>query len=326
MAELTLVEAVTQALGHELRHDPDVVLLGEDIGLNGGVFRATLGLQAEFGENRVRDTPLAENMIVGLSVGMSAMGLKAVAEIQFLGFIYAGLDQLISHASRLRNRTRGRLTCPLVIRTPYGAGIHAPEHHSESTEALFAHIPGLKVVVPSTPAKAYGLLLAAIRDPDPVIFLEPTRIYRLFKQNVPDNGQALPLETCFVSKEGTDLTLISWGASLRETLQAAQALNQEGINAEVIDVATIKPLDMETILDSVAKTGRCVIVHEAVKTGGVGAEIAAQLVEQVFSYLKAPVERVTAFDTIVPLARLEYHYLPSVDRIISAAHRTLQYT
>ena len=326
MAELTLVEAVTQALAYELRADPDVILLGEDIGQNGGVFRATQGLQATFGEQRVRDTPLAENMIVGLSVGMSAMGLKAVAEIQFLGFIYAGLDQLISHASRLRNRTQGRLSCPLVIRAPYGAGIHAPEHHSESTEALFAHIPGLKVVIPSTPLKAYGLLLAAIRDPDPVIFLEPTRLYRLFKQNVPDNGVALPLETCFVSKEGSDLTLISWGASLRETLQAAQQLTQEGIEADVIDVATIKPLDLDTIFDSVAKTGRCVIVHEAVKSVGVGAEIAAQLVEHIFPYLRAPIERVTAYDTIVPLARLESYYMPSVERIVTAAHRALQYT
>jgi len=318
MDEITVVEAVTRALAYELKADPSVILLGEDIGKNGGVFRATLGLQEAFGESRVRDTPLAENMIAGLAVGMSAMGLKPVAEIQFMGFIYSALDQIISHASRLRNRTRGRLTCPLVIRTPYGAGIHAPEHHSESTESLFAHIPGLRVVIPSSPLKTYGLLLAAIRDPDPVIFLEPSRIYRLFKQVVPDNGEALPLDTCFINREGSDVTLVSWGACLRETLEAAALLSQEqGIEAEVIDVATIKPLDMETIFDSVGKTGRCVIVHEAVKTLGLGAEIAARLAEEMLLDLAAPIKRVTAYDTIVPLSRLENYYMPSVERIVT---------
>jgi pyruvate dehydrogenase E1 component beta subunit len=325
MDEITLIEAVNRALAWALNTDPDVLLIGEDIGKNGGVFRATLGLQEKFGVNRVRDTPLAENLIAGVSVGMASMGLKPVAEIQFMGFMYAALDQIISHASRLRNRTRGRLTCPLVIRSPYGAGIHAPEHHSESTEALFAHIPGLRVVIPSSPLKAYGLLLAAIRDPDPVIFLEPSRIYRLFKQMVPDDGEALPLDTCFIGREGQDITLVSWGASLRETLEAATCLSQEGIEAEVIDVATIKPLDMQTILQSVAKTGRCVIVHEAVKTVGVGAEIAAQLAEEGLMSLLAPVRRVTGYDTIVPLSRLEHCYIPSVDRIMGAVHEIMAF-
>lgn len=325
MAEICLVEAVNQALAYELAHDKDVVVLGEDIGVNGGVFRATVGLQQRFGQDRVLDSPLAENMLAGMAVGMAAQGLKPVVEIQFLGFIYASLDQIISHASRLRNRTRGRLTCPMVIRAPFGAGIHAPEHHSESIEAVFAHIPGLRVVIPSSPARAYGLLLAAIRDPDPVIFLEPTRIYRLVKQDVPDTGEALPLDVCFVLREGKDVTLVSWGAMMHETLQAADQLKEIGIEAEVIDVATIKPLDMETILHSVEKTGRCVIVHEAVKTCGVGAEIAAQLAEHGLTSLLAPVQRVTAFDTVVPLSRLEYYYMPSIERITAAVHKVMEF-
>lgn len=325
MAELTLIEAVNQALAYELNADPTVVVFGEDVGANGGVFRATAGLQERFGKERVFDTPLAENMIAGLSVGLATQGFKPVAEFQFLGFMYAGLDQIISHASRLRNRTRGRLSCPMVLRAPFGAGIHAPEHHSESTEAIFAHIPGLRVVIPSSPFRAYGLLLAAIRDPDPVVFLEPTRIYRLVKQNVPDTGEALPLDVCFVLREGKDVTLVSWGAMMHETLKAALQLSEMGIEAEVIDVATIKPLDIETILASVEKTGRCVIVHEAVKTCGVGAEIAAQLAEQGLTFLLAPVQRVAAFDTIVPLYRLEGYYLPSEERIIKAVQKTMEY-
>lgn len=326
MAEISLVEAVTQALSYELAHDANVVLFGEDIGANGGVFRATQGLQKQYGKERVFDTPLAENMLAGMAVGMAAEGLKPVVEIQFLGFIYASMDQIISHATRLRNRTQGRLTCPMVIRTPYGAGIHAPEHHSESTEALFAHIPGLRVVIPSTPARAYGLLLAAIRDPDPVIFLEPTRIYRLFKQSVPDNGEALPLDMCFISRAGQDVTLVSWGAMMHETLTAASELEKQGIDCEVIDVATIKPLDMNTILSSVEKTGRCVIVHEAVRTCGVGAEIAAELAEHGLTSLIAPVQRVTGYDTIVPLYRLENDYFPSSERIMKAVHKAMEYT
>lgn len=325
MAEITLVEAVTQALAYEMAVDPSVVLLGEDIGVNGGVFRATVGLLDRFGQDRVMDTPLAESMIAGLAIGMAAQGLKPIPEFQFMGFIYPGLDQILCHAARMRNRTRGRLYCPIVFRAPYGGGIRAPEHHSESTEALFAHIPGLRVVIPSTPARAYGLLLAAIRNPDPIVFLEPKRIYRLVKQEVPDNGEALPLDTCFILREGADLTLVSWGAALHETQQAAETLaNDYQIECEVIDVATIKPLDMETILRSVEKTGKLVIVHEAARTCGVGAEIAAQVAELGLMSLQAPIQRVTGYDTVMPYFQLEKQYLPSVKRIINTVQRTME--
>ena len=325
MPEITLVEAVNRALAHEMGADESVVILGEDVGANGGVFRATVGLQARFGPERVFDTPLAESLIAGMSIGLAAQGLKPVAEIQFMGFVYPTLDQLINHATRLRNRTRGRMTCPMVLRTPCGAGIHAPEHHSESTEALFTHIPGLRVVIPSSPTRAYGLLLAAIRDPDPVVFLEPTQIYRLVKQEVADDGEALPLDVCFVLRDGTDVTLVSWGAMLHETLTAADKLAQEGIHAEVIDVATLKPLDMETIFESVTRTGRCVIVHEAARCGGVGAEIAAQLAEEGLLSLLAPIQRVAGYDTIMPLFRLEKQYLPDTGTIIAAVKKTLEF-
>jgi len=323
MAEITLVEAVNQALGYALEHNPDVLLLGEDIGVNGGVFRATAGLQARFGPQRVMDTPLAESGIAGAAIGMAAMGLKPVAEIQFTGFIYPIIDHIINHAGRMRHRTRGRLGCPMVVRAPFGAGIHAPEHHSESPEAMFAHMPGIRVVIPSSPARAYGLLLAAIDDPDPVIFLEPTRLYRLFRQEVADDGAALPLDACFTLRDGSDITLVSWGAMLQETLAAADQLAEEGVSAAVIDVATLKPLDMQTILESVARTGRCVIVHEAPRTAGFGAEIAAGLADAGLYSLAAPVQRVTGFDTVVPLARMEYTYLPSVARIVDAVRKAL---
>lgn len=325
MAEITLLEAINQALAFEMQADDAVLLLGEDIGKNGGVFRATAGLLDRFGAERVRDTPLAESMIAGLSIGMAAMGLKPVAEFQFLGFIYPALNQIINHATRLRNRTRGRLHCPLVFRAPYGCGIHAPEHHSESTEALFAHIPGLRVVMPSTPKQAYGLLLAAIRDPDPVIFMEPARLYRFAKQSVPDTGEALPLDTCFVLRAGTDVTLVTWGSLVRETLSAAEKLSQAGIAAEVIDVATVKPLDMQTILASVEKTGRCMIIHEAPRTGGVGAEIAAQLAERGMLFLTAPVQRLTGYDTVVPYAKQEKKYLPDEERILKAVEKLMEF-
>jgi pyruvate dehydrogenase E1 component beta subunit len=325
MPELTLVEAINRALAHEMAIDPNVVVLGEDVGVNGGVFRATVGLQERFGKHRVLDTPLSETLIAGMSIGMAAEGLKPVAEIQFMGFIYPIIDQILNHATRLRTRTRGRLTCPMVVRTPHGGGIHAPEHHSESTEALFTPIPGLRVVIPSSPARAYGLLLAAIRDPDPVLFLEPARIYRLFRQEVTDNGEALPLDACFVLREGSEVTLVSWGAMIHETLAAAEALSQEGISAEVIDCATLKPLDMETIIESVTKTGRCVIVHEAARSGGVGAEIAAQLSERGLLSLLAPVQRVTGYDTVMPLYRLEKYYIPDPARILAAVKKTLEF-
>ena len=319
-----MVEAINLALHRAMADDPEVVVLGEDVGPNGGVFRAPLELHERFGFRRVMDTPLAETLITGTAVGMAAQGLKPVAEIQFMGFIYAGMEHLISHASRLRSRTRGRLSCPMVIRTPHGAGIHAPEHHGESTEALLAHVPGLRVVIPSSPQRAYGLLLAAIADPDPVIFLEPSRLYRSVRQVVEDDGQPLPLDTCFTLREGSDLTLVSWGAALKEVLEAAGQLAGQGIDCEVIDVATLKPLDTQTLLASVSKTRRCVIVHEAARSYGPGAEIAAVLQEHLFHELHAPVQRVTGFDCVIPYARQEMAYLPDVDSICQAALRTME--
>jgi 2-oxoisovalerate dehydrogenase E1 component subunit beta len=325
MPELTLVDAVNLALARALQEDPDVVVFGEDVGVNGGVFRATNGLQRRFGSERVFDTPLSELLISGLCIGMAAQGLRPVGEIQFLGFLYPCIDQLANHASRLRNRTQGRLTCPMVLRAPHGAGIRAPEHHSEATETMLAHIPGLRVVVPSSPERAYGLLLSAIRDPDPVVFLEPTRIYRSAKGVVEDTGEALPMDIAFIEREGRDITLVSWGAMLKETLQAAAELARTGIEAEVIDLATLKPYDEQTVLASVAKTGRCIIVHEAARTGGFGAEIAAVIAERGLLSLLAPVARVTGYDTIIPLPRLERSYMPSVPRIVAAARKTCEF-
>ncbi len=325
MNDWTMIEAINHALANQMRANENIVIFGEDVGANGGVFRATDGLQTEFGERRVFDTPLAESAIIGMSIGMASQGLIAIAEIQFMGFIYSAIDQILSHAARLRNRTRGRLTCPIVIRAPFGGGIHAPEHHSESTEAMFAHIPGLRVVIPSSPARAYGLLIAAIQDPDPVIFLEPKRIYRDGKQAIDDNGQALPLDSCFVLREGVDITLVSWGAMMKETLEAAKQLAQKGIDAEVIDLATIKPLDIDSIIASVNKTGRCIIVHEAARTCGVGAEIAAQLAEKSITSLLAPIQRVTGYDTVMPMFKNEHFYMPSTQRIIYSAIKTMEY-
>ena len=325
MAEVTLVQAVNQALARAMAEDERVLVLGEDVGADGGVFRATDGLLARFGEGRVLDTPLAEAVIAGLSVGLAAQGFRPVAEIQFTGFIYPAIDQLVNHASRLRTRTRGRLTCPLVLRSPCGGGVRAIEHHSESPEAMFAHVPGLRVVIPSSPRRAYGLLLAAIRDPDPVVFLEPTRLYRALREEVADDGAAAPLDRCFVLREGRDLTLVAWGGAVRDALAAADALAQDGVGAEVIDVATLKPLDAGTILASVAKTGRCVIVQEAALTGGFAGEIAARLAERGLLTLLAPVERVAGYDTVMPLPRLEHLYLPSAGRIVAAARRALAY-
>jgi 2-oxoisovalerate dehydrogenase E1 component beta subunit len=324
MPRITLIEGITMALAWEMEHDDRVVVLGEDVGVNGGVFRATAGLQQRFGADRVMDTPLAEAMIAGMSIGMAAQGMRPVCEIQFMGFIYPTVDQMINHAGRLRNRTRGRLSVPMVLRAPFGGGIHAPEHHSESTEAIFAHMPGIRVVIPSSPRRAYGLLLAAIRDPDPVVFLEPKRIYRLQKQEVEDNGEALPLDTCYILREGDDVTIVTWGAMTFETLKAAEELDKEGISAEVIDLATISPMDLDTILESVEKTGRLVIVHEAARTCGVGAEVAAGVAEKGIWDLKAPIVRVTGYDTVMPLFRLEYEFLPSVARIIDGVKKTFE--
>ena len=323
--EGVLLDAVNLALHYEMASDDTVVVLGEDVATNGGVFRATVGLKDKFGFKRVMDTPLADALITGMAVGMASQGLKPVCEIQFMGFIFPAFEHLFCHAARLRNRTRGRMSCPMVLRAPYGGGIHAPEHHSESTEAIFAHVPGIRVVIPSSPARAYGLLLAAIRDPDPVVFLEPKRIYRAQSERVENDGVALPLDVCFTLRQGHDLTLISWGAMLTETLAAAEQLSQQGIEAEVIDLACIKPIDKSTILDSVEKTGRCVIVCEAAKSGSVAAEISAIIAEEGLTSLMAPVIRVSGHDTVMPLFKLEQQYMPSVDQVVIAANKVMEY-
>lgn len=325
MALVTLIEAVTMAMAHEMAKDSNIVVIGEDVGKNGGVFRATEGLQAKFGEERVIDTPLAEAMIAGLAVGMAAQGMRPVPEIQFMGFVFPAFNQIVTAAARMRNRTRGRLTMPMTIRMPYGGGIHAPEHHSESTEALFAHIPGLKVVIPSNPSRAYGLLLAAMRDPDPVLFLEPKRVYRAVKHEVEDNGEAYPLETCFLDREGSDVTLISWGGMMHETLLAAEEMEKEGVSCEVIDVATVAPMDMETIFESVRKTGRVVIVQEAPKAGAIGSEIAAEIAEHELLSLIAPIERVSGWDTVMPYAKLEGQYMPTVARVVDGVKKVMAF-
>jgi 2-oxoisovalerate dehydrogenase E1 component beta subunit len=326
MPKITMIEAIAMAQAWELEHDPSVVVLGEDVGRSGGVFRATAGLFERFGAERVQDTPLAENMIAGMCVGMSAQGLKPVAEIQFMGFVYPAIDQIVNHMSRLRHRTRGRMNCPVVMRMPHGGGIHAPEHHSEAVESMLAHVPGIRVVCPSSPARAYGLLLAAIRDPDPVMFLEPTRIYRYVKQEVADDGAALPLDVCYILREGEDVTIVTWGAMTVDVLQAAEQLAARGVSAEVIDLATISPIDAETILASVAKTGRLVIVHEAARNCAVGAEIAAIVAEEGLYDLLAPIKRVTGYDTVMPLYRLENEFIPSIARIVDAVQATLEQT
>jgi 2-oxoisovalerate dehydrogenase E1 component beta subunit len=323
MAKLTMIEAINRAHAWEMAHDPTVVVIGEDIGVNGGVFRATAGLQEKFGKDRVQDTPLAEGMIAGMSIGMASQGLRPIAEIQFMGFIYPAMDQIANHMARMRHRTRGRITLPIVIRMPHGGGIHAPEHHSESLEAMLAHHPGLRVVCPSSPARAYGLLLAAIREPDPVMFLEPVRLYRLVRQEVADDGTALPLDLCFRLREGSDVTLVTWGAMTFEVLRVADQLQKDGVSCEVIDLATLSPIDHDTILESVAKTGRLVIVHEAPRNCGIGAEIAAHVAEHGLYDLQAPIQRVTGYDTIMPLFRLEFDYIPSVARITDAVRSTL---
>ncbi len=317
MPKRNMVEAINRGLWEEMERDPTVVILGEDVGREGGVFRVTDGLQAAFGPQRVVDTPLAESGIVGVALGMAIKGLRPVAEIQFEGFVPPALDQVISHVSRIRNRSRGRYTAPMVIRFPYGGGIHAPEHHSDSNEALLAHIPGLKVVIPSTPYDAKGLIVSAIRDPDPVIFMEPKRVYRAIREEVPDGEYTIPIGRARLVREGRDITVICWGAMVREALRAAEMAEREGMMAEVVDLRTVSPMDEETFLSSVQKTHRALIVHEAPRTCGLGAEIVARINEKAILYLEAPVKRVTGFDTVVPLSKLEGHYLPSPERILA---------
>ncbi len=324
MTDVNLAQALNGALDTALGSDDRVVLLGEDIGRTGGVFRITDDLQAKYGDDRVFDTPVAESGIVGAAFGMAVAGMRPVAEIQFMGFSYPAYDQVINHVARIRNRSNHRFTSPLVIRIPYGGGIGAAEHHSESMETIYAHIPGLKVVVPSTPYDARGLLLAAIEDPDPVVFLEPIRLYRAVKEEIPEIYYTVDIGPVKVESEGDDVTLISWGAMMKETRAAARQMRDRGISVEVVDVRTLVPLDRSGIVRSVEKTGRAVIVHEAPLTGGFGAEIAATIQENCLYTLLAPVERVAGDDTVFPLKRSESHYLPSVERIVASAEKTLE--
>ena len=325
MAKLNMVEAINLALGEEMERDSRVVIFGEDVGKEGGVFRVTDGLQKKFGPDRVIDTPLAELGIVAAALGMAVYGLRPIAEIQFDGFLYPCLDQINNHIGRMRNRSRGRFTCPLVIRFPYGGGIHAPEHHSDSPEAILAHIPGIKVVIPSTPYEAKGLLLSAIRDPDPVFFMEPKRIYRAIREEVPEGDYTILLGKARLVQEGKDVTLIAWGAMVREAISAAEKLKEDKINVEIIDLRTISPMDVEAIASSVRKTGRCVIVHEAPRTCGPGAEIIAVINEKAFLSLQAPIERVTGFDIPVPLPKSEHYYLPNPKRIAMAVKKVMNF-
>lgn len=323
MTERTVAGALNSALDDALSAE-DVVLLGEDVGVAGGVFRISDGLLDKYGPDRVIDMPVAESGIVGAAFGMAIAGLRPIAELQFMGFSYPAVDQIISHVSRIRHRSRHRFTAPLVIRIPYGAGIGAAEHHSESVEAIYAHTPGLKVVVPGSPYDAKGMLLAAVADPDPVIFLEPIRMYRAIREEVPDEPYLVPIGEANVEQEGSDVTLIAYGAMLREARRAAGTLESEGISTEVVDVRTLTPFDADTVVGSVAGTGRAVVIQEAHRTAGFAAEIVAQIQERALYSLLAPVQRVTGWDTVVPLRRAEHHYVPSVDRIVAAARRTLE--
>ena len=324
MTTMNLAEAVRAGMDEALGADDRVMLIGEDIGLNGGVFRVSDGLQAKYGSDRVVDTPVAESGIVGTAFGLAVGGMRPIIEIQFMGFSYPGFDQIASHAARMRNRSRHRFTVPMVIRMPFGGGLGAAEHHSESDEALYVNTPGLKVVVPSTPYDAKGLLSAAVADPDPVVFLEPIRLYRAVKEDVPDGPYDVEIGKARVMREGTDVSIITYGAMTKECRAAADTLEAEGISAEVIDVRTLVPLDIETIASSVDKTGRAVVVNEASRTGGYAAEIAAQIQEHCLYALLAPIRRVTGWDTVIPLKQTEDYYVPSADRICDAVRTTME--
>lgn len=324
MTVLTMAKAINDALSVALEKDPSVLLIGEDVGRTGGVFRVSDGLLEAYGSDRVIDTPVAESGIVGVAFGLAVGGMRPVAEIQFMGFSYPGFDQVISHVGRIRNRSRHRFSAPMVIRIPYGGGIGASEHHSESAEAIYAHTPGIKVVIPATPYDAKGLMLAAIADPDPVIFCEPIRLYRSVKEEVPEGWYEVPIGEARIEREGTDLTMVTWGAMTSETRQAAVVLEGESVSVEVVDLRSLVPFDAQTVIDSVNKTGRIVIVHEAPRTAGFGAEVAATVAEQCLYALETPIARVTGWDSVFPLKRSEHQYLPSVDRIVGAAHRALE--
>ncbi len=320
MTVLNVVQAVNHALREEMTRNDKVVILGEDVGINGGVFRATEGLYQEFGPNRVIDTPLAESGIIGVSIGMALYGLRPVPEIQFMDFIYPGFDQIQSELAKFRYRSGGQYTTPVVIRTPYGGGIRGSHYHSQSTEAFFAHTPGLKVVIPATPYDAKGLLTSAMRDPDPVVFLEPKKIYRTVRGEVPDEEYTVPIGKANIAREGNDVVVFAYGAMLHVALEAAELAAAKGINVEVVDIRTIVPFDIETIINSVKKTGRVVILHEACKTGGFGAEIAAQIAERCILSLKAPILRVAGFDVPFPYV-LEDEYMPNATRVLTAIEK-----
>lgn len=320
-----MVQALNQALSLEMERDSNVILLGEDVGVDGGVFRVSEGLLRKYGNSRVIDTPLAESGIIGTSIGMAAYGLRPIAEIQFMGFVYTAFNQILAHAARLRNRTRGHYTVPLVIRMPYGGTVKALEHHSESTEALFCQIPGLKVVVPSTPYDAKGLLASSIRDDDPVIFLEPKKLYRAGRQEFPDNAYEIPLGLAKIVREGEDLTIIAWGSMIPVAQQAAENMEKEDIYPEIIDLRTLSPMDRDTIIQSVKKTGRVLIVHEAPKTCGLGAEIAAFINEEALFSLEAPILRVTGYDITIPMPKSEDFYFPNPERIRYAINKIMEF-
>ncbi|MFG0325917.1 MAG: alpha-ketoacid dehydrogenase subunit beta [Phycisphaerales bacterium JB037] len=324
MPEMNLVQAINHTLAFEMQRDDRVVCLGEDVGLNGGVFRVTEGLQKQFGADRVVDTPLAESGILGTAIGLAMAGMRPIPEIQFEGFLGPAYDQLVNHGARYRTRTRGAITIPMTVRVPVGGGIHAPELHSDSPEAIYAHHPGLKVLMPSTPYDAKGLLLSAIRDPDPVIFFEPKRVYRSFKEEVPEDDYTIPIGQAKVVSEGDDVTVITWGAPVFQCLAAMDEL-PEDISVELIDMRTIYPIDLDTIAASVEKTGRAVIVHEAPLTAGMGAELSALIQEHCFLHLQAPVQRVTGFDTVMPYYKLELEYLPEMPRILKGIQECVAY-
>jgi len=325
MANKTLIQAVNEALTQEMERDERVLIMGEDVGVNGGVFRATEGIYDKFGAERAVDTPLAESGIIGSAIGMAAYGLRPVPEIQFDGFMTPAFDQLVNHAARLRWRSRGRFTCPMTLRVPYGGGIRALEHHSEAPETYYVHTPGFKVVIPSTPYDAKGLLISAIRDPDPVLYFEPKRIYRAFRQDVPEDAYEIPIGEANVVQEGTDVTVISWGAMMRETQKAVELAGDEELSCELIDLRTLWPLDVETVIASVRKTGRCVVVHEAPRTVGLGAEIVSLVNEKALLHLEAPVVRVTGYDVAIPYFRMEYYYLPNEKRVLRGIKQAVNF-
>jgi pyruvate dehydrogenase E1 component beta subunit len=324
MAKMTMVQAINLALSQEMEKDDRVMVLGEDVGVDGGVFRVTDGLIDKFGDQRVIDTPLAESGIVGMSIGMAVYGLRPVCEIQFSGFSYQNFHQIENHAARLRWRSQGRFHVPMVLRTPYSGGVRALEHHSESREAYYAHTPGIKMVIPSGPRNARALLISAIRDPDPVIFYESKAIYRAFREEVPEEEETFPIGTSQIVREGNDLTMISYGTMMRPTLEAASILQEEdGIETDIIDLLTISPLDDSLFVQSLHRTGRAVVIHEAPGSFGPGAEVVSRIMEKAFYYLEAPIERVVGYDIIIPLFSRENSYIPSTRRIVRAARKVL---